>query len=515
MDIVVKFKIDGHERGVNWAMFHPKLPLIASGSDDKTIRIWKLSETKYNEVDCLRGHSNNVSSVVFHPNNDFLISNSEDKSIRIWDLKRKSTVEKVTNENDRFWILSAHPSLNIFASGSDSGLNVFKLEDTRIPAIGLNKFVIYCKSNAVYLWKNGETEQKMIAEFTNSNKGLRDGIEDIIINPFVNIEQIVNLLLIDSIGKKAFHFKFVYESGKSSNSPNTIEGVLSACFISNNKVLALHQNETLAVYDTSNFSNKILFEIPGISTDKIAAIFQGPLGKVIIKLKSNLVGLLDMNNKKISTNEITDFKFVLWNNNMTLAALIGNNNIFIVNKNLEVLQKVRENSKIKSAKFDENNVLFYTTHFHIKFYLQNGLNGIIKSLDIPRYLMSVSNATFYYSDALKNLTTENFKYMDVRFKLSLFNTNYDDVVNILRTSPNIGLKTIENIQTAGFPDLSLKYVNDPKQKFSLALQSGKLEEASAAADILKDKIYYEKLAEKAMSVGKLNVKIFFYIFTIN
>merc|ERR1711957_512023 len=96
------------------------------------------------------------------------------------------------------------------------------------------------------------------------------------------------------------------------------------------------------------------------------------------------------------------------------------------------------------------------------------------------------------------MKTENFNYMNVRFKLSLFNNNYDDVVNILRTSPNIGLKTIENIQTAGFPDLSLKYVNDPHQKFSLALQSGKLEEAIAAADILKDKVYYEKIAKKMM-----------------
>jgi len=65
----------------------------------------------------------------------------------------------------------------------------------------------------------------------------------------------------------------------------------------------------------------------------------------------------------------------------------------------------------------------------------------------------------------------------------------------------------------------LKYVNDPKQKFSLALQSGKLEEAMAAADILKEKIYYEKLAEKAMGVGKLNVifnfKIFLLFFFLN
>ena len=513
MDIIVKFKIDGHERGVNWAIFHPTLPLIASGSDDKTIRIWKFSDSKFNEADVLRGHTNNVSSVAFHPNSDYLISNSEDKSIRIWDLKRKTTIDKVTNENDRFWILTSHPTLNIFASGSDSGLNVFNLEDSRVPSVNLSKSILFFKSNTLFLWKNGETEHKSIACMNNLNKDLREGIEDIIVNPFVNFEQVVNIYLLDTIFKRGIHFKFTNEKNKIFNQPNYMDGITSACFISNNKLLVFSTAEILGVYDTSKVDgNRIDFEIPGISSDKISSLHQGPLGKVVLKLKSNLIGLLDMNTKKISqeTNEITDFKFITWNGHLTLGALVGNNNIFIVNKNLEILQKIKENSKIKSARFDENNVLFYTTHFHIKYYLQNGLNGIIKSLETPRYLMGISNGTFYYSDALKKLKTENFNYLNVRFKLSLFNTNYDEVVNILRSSPNIGLKTIENIQNSGFPDLSLKYVNDPKQKFSLALQSGKLEEASAAADILKDKVYYEKLAEKAMSIGKLNVILFLF-----
>ena len=30
-------------------------------------------------------------------------------------------------EHDRFWIVAAHPSLNIFAAGHDSGMVVFKV----------------------------------------------------------------------------------------------------------------------------------------------------------------------------------------------------------------------------------------------------------------------------------------------------------------------------------------------------------------------------------------------------
>jgi coatomer protein complex subunit alpha (xenin) len=32
-------------------------------------------------------------------------------------------------EHDRFWIVAAHPSLNIFAAGHDSGMVVFKVRE--------------------------------------------------------------------------------------------------------------------------------------------------------------------------------------------------------------------------------------------------------------------------------------------------------------------------------------------------------------------------------------------------
>jgi coatomer protein complex subunit alpha (xenin) len=35
VDAVVKYVLEGHDRGVNWASFHPSLPLIVSGADDR------------------------------------------------------------------------------------------------------------------------------------------------------------------------------------------------------------------------------------------------------------------------------------------------------------------------------------------------------------------------------------------------------------------------------------------------------------------------------------------------
>lgn len=45
-DAMVKHVLEGHDRGVNWAAFHPTLPLVISGSDDRQVKLWRMSESK-------------------------------------------------------------------------------------------------------------------------------------------------------------------------------------------------------------------------------------------------------------------------------------------------------------------------------------------------------------------------------------------------------------------------------------------------------------------------------------
>ena len=45
-DAVVKHVLEGHDRGVNWANFHPTMPLIVSGADDRQIKLWRMNDNK-------------------------------------------------------------------------------------------------------------------------------------------------------------------------------------------------------------------------------------------------------------------------------------------------------------------------------------------------------------------------------------------------------------------------------------------------------------------------------------
>lgn len=42
-DVIVKYVLEGHDRGVNWVSFHPNLTLIVSGADDRQVKLWRIN----------------------------------------------------------------------------------------------------------------------------------------------------------------------------------------------------------------------------------------------------------------------------------------------------------------------------------------------------------------------------------------------------------------------------------------------------------------------------------------
>jgi coatomer protein complex subunit alpha (xenin) len=148
-DATVKYVLEGHDRGVNWASFHNSLPLIVSGADDRQVKLWRMNETKAWEVDTLRGHINNVSCALFHPKQELIISNSEDKSIRVWDMSKRQGVQTFRREHDRFWILAVHQESNLLAAGHDGGMIVFKLERERPAFTTISGGVLFIKDRYV------------------------------------------------------------------------------------------------------------------------------------------------------------------------------------------------------------------------------------------------------------------------------------------------------------------------------------------------------------------------------
>jgi WD40 repeat protein len=107
--------------------FSPDGRLLASGSWDRTIKLWDVEKKK--EIATLKGHANRVRSVVFSPDGKFLASGSWGE-INLWDVEGKGKI--ATLRGHTAWINSVafSPDGKLLASGSDRARTI-KLWDVK------------------------------------------------------------------------------------------------------------------------------------------------------------------------------------------------------------------------------------------------------------------------------------------------------------------------------------------------------------------------------------------------
>ena len=69
--------MEAHKNGVNYVDFHPSAdkPYLVTTGDDKTVEVWDYLSKSC--VQTMEGHTN-VSFAVFHPNLPIIVSGSED-----------------------------------------------------------------------------------------------------------------------------------------------------------------------------------------------------------------------------------------------------------------------------------------------------------------------------------------------------------------------------------------------------------------------------------------------------
>lgn len=176
------YTLQGHRDWVNSVAISPDGRILASGSEDNTIKLWDMNTGKmvrtFKKGWWQKGHEGPVRTVIFSPDGEFLVSGSDDNTIKFWELKT-GKLRRIFVGNG-LWVraLAFSPDGRILASESEmiklwevkTGKTLFTLNGKNTVAFSPDGRILASggANNAIKLWDvNTATEIQTLERHGN------------------------------------------------------------------------------------------------------------------------------------------------------------------------------------------------------------------------------------------------------------------------------------------------------------------------------------------------------------
>jgi coatomer protein complex subunit alpha (xenin) len=497
VDVELLTVIDAHDKGVNWVSFHPINDLIMSAADDRRVKIWKYTESGMTEKETFFGHQFNVCCVEASPKTGQIVSNSEDCTLRVWD-DNGVCIDTYTKNGEKQWMIDCHQNLPLVAIGTDKSLVILGLDTLKFYSASQGMNAFFVKDFDFCMKDLDSSAEKVLIESLNRGSAAvkRSGKPSLVQANGFNKSKwgfIVTYNETKSTDAKVYYVE-VDKKNYSAQSKQIL--AQNAVFIGKNKIAYLN-NGNIELTDTETLLS--IGSVKGLT--KIDQIYEGGVGKIVYRTRTQ-VKLYDTVGKKTvgSIDELVlkKLKRTVWNKNNSVCALVCKKMIFLMNKNFQRIARFNEGYKIQGAIWTSDNVLVYTTYNHIKYILTNGDQGILKSLDSIRYPVQMKDDILYCFDTEGTLIQEKVDREDYLFKRSIQSTNIKKVKAYIKENNTPGNSMISYLCKKNYPSVALSLAQDEKAKFQLAIRSGNLQAAYEAANNIKKKECYSKLASEAL-----------------
>ncbi|KPA82570.1 putative coatomer alpha subunit [Leptomonas pyrrhocoris] len=494
-DVVVRYELEGHDKGVNWVAFHPCGELLLSAADDRTVRLWTMSGSSCYVSRTFTGHSSNVCCAVFYKN-DYVVSCGEDRTVRVVHMSSGAAVQTFRREVERYWIMTCDPVHNLLATGHDAGLQVFKLTRER-PACAIHNAtqLYYTHDNKLHMY-NFDTEA-LTSCTVNYQFYPPTRLSCCPATGGVVLSYVGGGPRLEWIASPA--------PGGTCTVAATVRGV-DGVFFGGHKFAYVDPNGKLCLHNLGKAAAKPL------QTDvSCSRVFPGPVGCVLCLCEDKIHMYQVAQHGAVAEATVPGVRYAVWDKDFNKVALIAKNAVTVLTKRLKLIASVAESSaRIKSVAFDETrDVMYFTTSDHLKYcYLRNGETSTISTLKNVVYLVRAVGDTIYVLTRDGRVLRKELDNAELNFKLKLQQQSYRDLIRIMRQGKLRGQALVGYLHKHGHSEIALHFVSDALTRFNLAVECGALDIAKATAVELNQPAIWRRLADTATRFGDIQLAQF-------
>ncbi|KAL6307108.1 coatomer beta [Sparassis latifolia] len=513
------FTLEAHDKGVNYVDFYPGAdkPYLVTASDDRTIKIWDYLSKSC--VQTLEGHTNNVLFVAFHPNLPIIISGGEDGTVKIWNSGTYRLENTLSYALERAWCIAIRKTSNEIAVGYDEGIVVIKLgRDEPTYSMDPSGKLIYTHNNEVLSANLQTIQDDVIAEGNRIPLSIKELGTTEIYSTSLNHSPNGRFVTVVGDGEYIVYTALAWRNKAFGN------GNAFAWAGDSNTYAVLEGKTKVRVY--KNFRERGGAGIKGVGSWTIDGLYGGTL---LAARGSGFVLFWDWETGEVVRRIEVDATNVFWSGTGTLVAIASEDSFYIlrfdrdayitkleeggeigdegVEEAFELVAEVQEG--VKTAKW-VGDCFIFTTSNRLNYFV-GAESYTITPFDTPLYLMGYIPAhnRVYLADKDMNVYSYSLSLSLVEYQTAVLRGDMGAAAEILPTVPKEQrTKVAMFLESKGLKELALQITTDPDHKFDLSLQ---LDDLDAAVDIarsvpeLEAEAKWKSIGDRALAVWRFDL----------
>ena len=506
---VANFTLEAHDKGVNHVDYYHAgdKPYMVTTGDDKLVKVWDYQSKSCIQI--LEGHTSNVSFACFHPDLPIIISGSEDGTFKIWHANTYRLEQTLNYGLERAWCIAYLRGSNSIGMGFDEGCVVIKMGSEE-PAISMD-------NSGKILWaKHNEIESAAIKP--EQEEAMTDGVK-----LSLSTKELGNCDVYPQSLQHSPNGRFVVACGDGEYIIYTALRLNNKAFGSALEFVWASNSNEYAVRE-SNVSIRIykaFKERPNVL--KAGYSFDHIYGGFLLGIKSaDFIGFHDWESGNLVRRIDIVARNVYWSDNGELLAIACQDTYYVLKYNqdayiaavgagtvnqdegiegtFDVVADIGET--IKSGRWI-GDCFIYTNSANKLNYMIGGQVYTITHFDSGMYLLGYipRDGRIFLSDKEFNVVSYALSLSLVEYQTCVLHGDMDAAANLLETIPTDQKgKVARFLESQGQLDLALQVSSDKEHQFELALQLNRLDIAVELARETNLEPKWKVVGDKALAV---------------